>query len=83
VIGAYLHWQPDIAPSSFIASSAEVIGRVSIGEESSVWHQSVLRGGYLYAGIPARKRRALTEKETAFLAASARRYAELARTHRS
>ena len=44
MIKPYLHWQPDIAPSAFVAASAEVIGRVSIGEDSSIWYQSVLRG---------------------------------------
>jgi len=44
MIRSYLHWQPEIDPSAFIADSAEVIGRVRIGEESSIWYQSVLRG---------------------------------------
>jgi gamma-carbonic anhydrase len=35
---------PDIASSAFIAASADVIGRVSLGEESSVWYQATLRG---------------------------------------
>jgi len=44
MIRSYLHWQPEIDPSAFIADSAEVIGRVRIGEDSSIWYQSVLRG---------------------------------------
>jgi len=44
MIKSYLHWQPEIAASAFIAPSADVIGRVSIGADSSVWYQSVLRG---------------------------------------
>ncbi|MDX8405531.1 MAG: gamma carbonic anhydrase family protein [Mariprofundus sp.] len=40
----YLDWRPDIAGSTFIADSADVIGRVSIGEDSSIWYQCVLRG---------------------------------------
>ncbi|MDQ6969641.1 MAG: gamma carbonic anhydrase family protein [Mariprofundus sp.] len=44
MIKSYLHWQPEIAESAFIAESADVIGRVSIGADSSVWYQSVLRG---------------------------------------
>ena len=44
MISNYLHWQPEIADSAFIADSADVIGRVRIGEESSIWYQSVLRG---------------------------------------
>ena len=44
MIRGYLHWQPQIADSAFIADSAEVIGRVTISEESNIWYQSVLRG---------------------------------------
>ena len=35
---------PRIAASAFIAESADVIGAVEIGENSSVWFQCVLRG---------------------------------------
>jgi len=44
VISAYLHWEPKIEASAFIAASAEVIGRVEIGADASIWHQCVLRG---------------------------------------
>lgn len=44
MIKPYLHWQPDITASVFIADSADVIGRVRIGKDSSIWYQSVLRG---------------------------------------
>jgi len=44
MISGYRHWQPDIADSAFVAGSAEVIGRVTIGSDSSIWYQSVLRG---------------------------------------
>ncbi|WP_167631332.1 gamma carbonic anhydrase family protein [Mariprofundus ferrooxydans] len=44
MIKPYLHWQPEIAASVFIADSADVIGRVRIGKDSSIWYQSVLRG---------------------------------------
>ncbi len=40
----YLDWQPDAAKSVWIADNADVIGRVTIGEESSVWYQVVIRG---------------------------------------
>jgi len=168
VIAPYLHWRPRIDEAAFIADSAEVIGRVSIGKDASVWHQSVLRGdvhdivigcrsniqdhcvlhtsqgispclvgddvtvghrvilhgceiqdrcligmgaiimdraviesgcliaagalvpegkvlrsGYLYAGIPAREKRPLSEEETVFLDMSAHHYVELARTYAS
>jgi gamma-carbonic anhydrase len=35
---------PTVHPSAFIASSADVIGRVTLGEESSIWYGAVLRG---------------------------------------
>lgn len=37
------HW-PQIEESVFVAASANLIGRVTIGEESSVWYNSILRG---------------------------------------
>ncbi len=44
MIKPYLHWTPEIEDSAFIADSADVIGRVKIGTDSSIWYQSVLRG---------------------------------------
>jgi len=44
MIKSYLHWQPEIDASAFVAPSADVIGRVSIGADSSIWYQTVLRG---------------------------------------
>ncbi len=158
---------PQVDASCFIAESAEVIGRVRIGAESSIWYQCVLRGdvhdivigrrsniqdlcvlhtsqgvapcvvgdevtighrailhgceiqdrclvgmgaivmdravlesgcllaagslvpegrrlrgGYLYAGVPAREMRELTDEERAFLARSAAHYVELAASHK-
>jgi gamma-carbonic anhydrase len=35
---------PTIHASAFIAASADVIGRVTVHEESSVWYQATLRG---------------------------------------
>lgn len=35
---------PDIAASAYVDSSAQVIGDVSIGADSSVWPQAVIRG---------------------------------------
>ena len=166
MISPYRHWQPEIAASAFIADSAEVMGRVVIGEDASIWYQCVLRGdvhdiaigarsniqdhcvvhtsegispcvigsdvtvghrvilhgcevqdrclvgmgsilmdqavleegcflaagslvperrvlrgGYLYAGTPARERRELTDEEKDFLLASARHHVELSKTH--
>tara|TARA_R110002096_G_scaffold147671_6_gene307623 strand:- start:956 stop:1486 length:531 start_codon:yes stop_codon:yes gene_type:complete len=41
---AFLDQAPQIHESCFIAANATVIGDVSIGENSSVWYQCVLRG---------------------------------------
>ncbi len=35
---------PRIAASAFVAASADIIGEVEIGENASIWFQSVLRG---------------------------------------
>ena len=35
---------PRLHPSAFIADGAQVIGQVEIGEESSIWYNTVLRG---------------------------------------
>jgi carbonic anhydrase/acetyltransferase-like protein (isoleucine patch superfamily) len=35
---------PVIHPSAFVASSADLIGRVTLHEESSVWYHTTLRG---------------------------------------
>jgi len=35
---------PQIHPTAWVAPSSDVIGRVSIGEDSSIWFQCVLRG---------------------------------------
>ncbi|MDQ6989048.1 MAG: gamma carbonic anhydrase family protein [Mariprofundaceae bacterium] len=40
----YQHWTPQIEASAWLAPSADVIGRVEIGADSSIWYQSVLRG---------------------------------------
>ena len=39
----FKEFYPSIHPSAWIAPSADVIGQVSIGENSSVWFQCVLR----------------------------------------
>ncbi|MDP0491312.1 MAG: gamma carbonic anhydrase family protein [Verrucomicrobiota bacterium JB023] len=43
-IESYEEFTPKIGKGVFIANSADVIGRVSLGEESSVWYNSTLRG---------------------------------------
>jgi gamma-carbonic anhydrase len=36
--------KPVISPNTFLASSAQIIGDVTIGENSSIWYNVVLRG---------------------------------------
>ena len=38
------NFTPEIKETSFIAPNASLIGRVKIGEKSSVWFNAVLRG---------------------------------------
>jgi carbonic anhydrase/acetyltransferase-like protein (isoleucine patch superfamily) len=45
---------PDIAPSAFVHPESTVIGNVTIGEESTIWPQAVLRGDYGAIVIGAR-----------------------------
>ena len=35
---------PKIPETAFVAASADVIGRVTLGEESSIWYNATLRG---------------------------------------
>jgi carbonic anhydrase/acetyltransferase-like protein (isoleucine patch superfamily) len=44
MIRAFIGRTPRIHPSAFIAESADVIGDVSIGADSSVWFNATLRG---------------------------------------
>lgn len=45
---------PRLAPSAFVADGAVIVGDVEIGEESSVWFQSVVRGDVNHVRIGAR-----------------------------
>ena len=45
---------PRIAPSAWVADSAQVIGRVELGEGASVWSGAVLRGDNEWITIGAR-----------------------------
>ncbi|HEY0084190.1 MAG TPA: gamma carbonic anhydrase family protein [Pyrinomonadaceae bacterium] len=45
---------PNIHPSAFIVESAQVIGDVEIGEQSSVWFNAVVRGDVFYIRIGRR-----------------------------
>ncbi len=53
-IRAFGNTLPTVAPSAHVDESAVVIGRVEIGEESSVWPMAVLRGDVNFIRIGAR-----------------------------
>jgi carbonic anhydrase/acetyltransferase-like protein (isoleucine patch superfamily) len=40
----YQHYQPTLGERVLVAPSADVIGRCTIGDDSSVWFQTVVRG---------------------------------------
>lgn len=37
-------FSPNIHPSAFVAASADIIGRVTLHENTSIWYQATLRG---------------------------------------
>ncbi len=43
-IETYAEHSPEISPTAFIAGSADVIGRVKIHDEASIWYNATLRG---------------------------------------
>ncbi|OFW01326.1 MAG: gamma carbonic anhydrase family protein [Acidobacteria bacterium RIFCSPLOWO2_02_FULL_68_18] len=45
---------PTVDPSAFVDSSAQVIGDVHVGAESSIWMNAVVRGDVNYVRIGAR-----------------------------
>jgi carbonic anhydrase/acetyltransferase-like protein (isoleucine patch superfamily) len=42
---------PQVSPTAFIEESAQIIGDVQIGEQSSVWFNAVVRGDVFYVRI--------------------------------
>jgi carbonic anhydrase/acetyltransferase-like protein (isoleucine patch superfamily) len=54
MLRAYRSVHPTVHPSAFIDMSAQVIGDVHIGAESSVWMNVVVRGDVHYIRIGAR-----------------------------
>jgi carbonic anhydrase/acetyltransferase-like protein (isoleucine patch superfamily) len=54
MIKSFQNTKPKIHETAFIAEDAVVIGDVEIGEESSVWYGSVVRGDVNYIRIGAR-----------------------------
>lgn len=47
----YLHHFPKLGKNVFLASGVKIIGNVSIGNNSSVWYNSVIRGDVHYIKI--------------------------------
>lgn len=43
-LDTYLRKQPNVGPNVYIASTAVVLGDVTLGAHSSVWYNAVLRG---------------------------------------
>jgi carbonic anhydrase/acetyltransferase-like protein (isoleucine patch superfamily) len=50
----FKHFTPTIGKNVFVAPSADVIGRVTIGEDSSIWFGVVVRGDVHYITIGER-----------------------------
>jgi carbonic anhydrase/acetyltransferase-like protein (isoleucine patch superfamily) len=43
--------RPEIGKNVFIAPNASVIGRVKLGDNSSVWYSAILRGFFILKSI--------------------------------
>jgi gamma-carbonic anhydrase len=54
MIRAFRGKRPQIHPTAFIEESAQVIGDVSVGAQSSVWFGAVVRGDVFYIRIGER-----------------------------
>lgn len=44
MLHAYKQWKPRLHETVFIAPGAHLIGDVTVGEDSSIWYNAVLRG---------------------------------------
>lgn len=51
MIRKFKHYEPQIGADCWIAPNAEVIGRVTLGREVSIWFGAVLRGDVHYIKI--------------------------------
>jgi carbonic anhydrase/acetyltransferase-like protein (isoleucine patch superfamily) len=71
-----------VGMGSTLLDGAVLEDGVVLGAGSLVSPGKVLEGGYLWLGSPARKVRALTDEERAFLEYSARHYVDLKNRHR-
>jgi carbonic anhydrase/acetyltransferase-like protein (isoleucine patch superfamily) len=56
MLKAYKDIVPEVHSTVFIEESAQVVGDVKIGQDSSVWHNAVLRGevNVIRIGVAAR-----------------------------
>ena len=54
MIRSFRGTQPQIHPTAYIEESAQIIGDVSIGEQSSVWFNAVVRGDVHFIRIGRR-----------------------------
>jgi carbonic anhydrase/acetyltransferase-like protein (isoleucine patch superfamily) len=54
MIRTFRNLHPEIHPSAFVEESAQIIGDVQIGEQSSVWFNAVVRGDVYYIRIGRR-----------------------------
>ncbi len=50
----YREWQPDIGRGAWVDPAATVIGRVTIGEDASIWPGAVVRGDVNWISVGAR-----------------------------
>jgi carbonic anhydrase/acetyltransferase-like protein (isoleucine patch superfamily) len=66
-----------------VLDRAVVAPRTMIGAGTLVTPGQILEGGYLYLGAPARRARALTDQELAYLEYTAGHYVRLAARHRA
>ena len=53
-LGDSVEGRPRIAPTAWVADSAQVIGRVSLADNASVWYGAVLRGDNEWIRVGAR-----------------------------
>lgn len=44
MIFAFMGHKPKVQQSAFVAPTADLIGRVTVGRQASIWHGAVLRG---------------------------------------
>lgn len=50
----FRHWTPQLGERVFVAPSADVIGRCEIGDDSSIWFQTVVRADVHFIKIGQR-----------------------------